>query len=94
MIARSATLGSGSPEDLLSLGDMARQSGDLPAAVRWYEQAVQAGATSWAVLFNLGLMYRDVGDFDKALEALSAARQMAPTPAVGVWALTSRRNRA
>jgi tetratricopeptide (TPR) repeat protein len=77
-VERAIALGAGSAEDLVTLGDLARQADDLPTAIKYYEQAVNKGDATWAVLFNLGLLYRDTGDVDKAMNALSQALQRAP----------------
>jgi tetratricopeptide (TPR) repeat protein/O-antigen ligase len=72
------TMGAATAEDLVSLGDLARQSGDLNGAVQYYERAVGKGVDNWAVWFNLGLLYRDLGRTDEAMNALSTAMQRAP----------------
>jgi tetratricopeptide (TPR) repeat protein len=78
---RAMELGGAAPEDLVALGDAARRNDDLATAVDYYERAVAAGATNWAVYFNLGLLYRDVGRTEDAVEALGAAAQLAPSAA-------------
>jgi tetratricopeptide (TPR) repeat protein len=78
-LERAMELGGGSPEDLVALGDAARQIDDLAAAAQWYERAVTAGARNWAVFYNLGLLYRDLGRTQEAMEALNGAVQLAPS---------------
>lgn len=66
---------------LLSLGEMARASGDLDAAARHYEALMATGAGDWRMLFNLGLVYRDKRDYERAFAALSQVLQVAPQDA-------------
>lgn len=63
---------------LLALGELARTAGDLPAAIGYYEDLLARGGGDWRVLFNLGLVYRDAGDLDRALAALSQTLSVAP----------------
>jgi len=74
---RAEALGGASADNYAALGDLARQSGDYKAAVEWYEKALAAGPVSWVVLYNLGLLYRDTGDRDMAMQTLSYAMQRA-----------------
>ena len=76
---RAEALGGASPESYAALGDLARRSQDYPTAIEWYEKALAAGPVSWAVLYNLGVLYRDTGDRDMALQTLSYAMQHAAT---------------
>lgn len=78
-LSEAAAGGSVTPQTFVALGDLARRNEDLSAAIQWYERALETGPVSWAVIYNLGLMYRDIGDRDKALEVLSAAAQQAPS---------------
>ncbi|MFN2114949.1 MAG: hypothetical protein ACK2T6_04480 [Anaerolineae bacterium] len=78
-LQRAMELGGGSPEDMIALGDAARQADDLQAASEWYERAIASGAQNWAVYFNLGLLYRDLGRTQQALETLNVAMQLAPS---------------
>jgi len=70
------------PEERMSaqlmLGEVARESGDLDTAIRQYEALLAGGGGDWRILFNLGLAFRDKGDFDRALAALSQTLQAAP----------------
>lgn len=66
---------------LLSLGEIARASGDLDAAARHYEALMATGTGDWQVLFNLGLVYRDKRDYERAFAALSQVLQVAPQDA-------------
>ena len=80
-LVEATELGGGeqNPATLLQRADLARQEGDLETAITFYEQAVaNLGAnTDWKVLFNLGLLYRDNNEVDKAVETLGAAMSRA-----------------
>jgi tetratricopeptide (TPR) repeat protein/O-antigen ligase len=66
---------------LLAQGEIARQQGDREGAVARYEQVLQGGGGDWRLLFNLGLIYRDLGRQQEAFAALTQARQLAPPEA-------------
>jgi len=68
------------PAALLQMGDLARDRGDMQSALRNYEQAVEklGPAVDWAVLYNLGLMYRDLGSSAEAAAALQGSLARAP----------------
>ena len=82
-LERALTMGAGSPELLAALGGLAKEQGDLGGAVNYYQQAVsagqEAGGVDWRMVYNLGLLYADIGDRDQALATLSQAMQGAPT---------------
>ncbi len=67
------------PGSLLQLGDMARRDGDLARALTYYEQAVEllGPRVDWAVMFNLGLLFRDTREYNGAVQALQAAMTLA-----------------
>lgn len=67
------------PGALLQLGDMARREGDLMRAVTYYEQAVEqlGPRVDWAIMFNLGLLFRDTRQYNAAVQALQAAMTLA-----------------
>ena len=65
----------------LSLGEIAREEGKLDEAIAAYESVISQGAADWGLIFNLGLMYRDVGRPDAAAQALEQARLFAPPEA-------------
>ena len=67
------------PGTLLKLGDIARREGDLMLARTYYEQAVDllGPNVDWAVMFNLGLLFRDTRDYNGAVQALQAAMSLA-----------------
>jgi len=65
----------------LMLAEIARERGDLDTAIDHYEQLLAGGAGDWRILFNLGLVYRDKGNFEKSLAALSQTLQAAPDDA-------------
>jgi len=48
---------------------------DLPQAVDNYRQVVKAGMSNGAVLFNLGLLSKEVGQYDEAAKMLKASAQ-------------------
>jgi tetratricopeptide (TPR) repeat protein len=75
---RAMTAGMGGAELYVGLGDLARERGDLSAALSHYVQAAEEEPGNWAVLFNLGLLYRDVGEAEQAVNALMAALRVAP----------------
>ncbi len=78
-LEQAAGMGLAGPEVLVSLGEIARQNGDLRAAAQYYQQAVEQGqVTDWQVIFNLGLLYRDLGEFEQALQWLQVAQRLAP----------------
>ena len=76
-LVEATNLGGGeqNPATLLQRGDLARQEGDLATAITFYEQAVGVLGQNadWKVLFNLGLLYRDNNEVDKAVDTLGAA---------------------
>lgn len=72
-------MGLSGPEVLVSLGEIARQDGDLRMALQYYQQAVdQRQVTDWQVVLNLALLYRDLGEFEQALQWLQVAHRLAP----------------
>lgn len=65
---------------VLQAADQARQQGDLQTALSLYQQAVDALGPNadWRVYMNLGLLFDQLNRSDEAVQALSAAMQLAP----------------
>jgi eukaryotic-like serine/threonine-protein kinase len=57
--------------------------GDVAAAAAAYERALALDSTNYAVLNNLGIMYRDLGRFADAEQAYEAALRLRPNAASG-----------
>ncbi len=76
-VVRATELGGGDqdPGSLLQRADLARQQGDMDTAISFYEQAVSnlGQNVDWKVLYNLGLLYLDNNQSDKAVEVLGGA---------------------
>jgi tetratricopeptide (TPR) repeat protein len=52
------------------LGEMARESGKLSAAVEYYNKAIALGERSWQIRYALAGLYRDASEHDKAIAVL------------------------
>jgi tetratricopeptide (TPR) repeat protein len=65
-------------EPRLALGELARREDRLSDALSWYAQAAEVSPDDWAVAYNLGLLYRDLGDTNQAMTELSRAIGLAP----------------
>lgn len=81
-LTRSLQYGDASQQDpgaLLQLGDMARRDGDVMLARTYYERAVEmlGPRVDWAIMFNLGLLFRDTREYNGAIQALNAALTLA-----------------
>jgi Flp pilus assembly protein TadD len=72
------TLGASGPELLVLLGDLERDRGQTGSALNYYKQAAELSPGNWAVLYNLGLLYKDAGETELAMDALMRSLQMAP----------------
>lgn len=80
--ARAAQLNGNAPEPLINLGNVQRALGDRHAAIAAFQRAVQVEPRSAIAQLNLGLALGEDDKQDKlALEALEAARALAPNDA-------------
>jgi tetratricopeptide (TPR) repeat protein/O-antigen ligase len=71
--------GKSGPDVLIALGELSRKQNNLQQAADYYQQAVDTRQVrDWQVFFNLGLLYRDIGQFEKALQFLQVALSGAP----------------
>ncbi len=72
--------GQAGPDVLIALGELSRKQNNLQDAAQYYQQAVDTRQVrDWQVFFNLGLLYRDLGEFERALQFLQVALQAAPS---------------
>jgi Flp pilus assembly protein TadD len=68
-------------ETRLALGEMARRTGQVPDALRWYEEAASITPDDWTIAYNLGLLYSEIGDREQAMTLLGRAMGLAPAAA-------------
>jgi tetratricopeptide (TPR) repeat protein len=59
-------------------GQLAATYGAYGPAVSYYKKALAMGAEGSRVFFNMGIAYGELGDYDRALDHLHQALQMAP----------------
>jgi tetratricopeptide (TPR) repeat protein len=78
VLERALSMGVGGAQALATLGDLARQSGDLSQAFNYYGQAVAEDPENWILHYNLGLMYGEIGDSNEAINSLMTALSVAP----------------
>ena len=58
-----------SAPDIAVVSILASSRNDREAARSWFEQAVEADPDNLQVLFNLGGVYEELGQYEKAIEA-------------------------
>ncbi len=68
----------GNREALVTLGDLYYDTRQPARAVQAYEAALALKGDDPAVLTDLGIMYRALGDFDKALDRFVKAQKASP----------------
>jgi Flp pilus assembly protein TadD len=76
--ALQASTGEARFTPLLALAELARRTGRMPTAAALYEEASNLKPSDWAVAFNLGLVYSEIGDRNKAMTFMGRALGMAP----------------
>lgn len=59
---------------LISRAVDAQTRGDVDAAIQHYEELIDTGVSMSSIHFNLGLLYRDQMQFEKAIEQFEASR--------------------
>ncbi|MEP1473134.1 MAG: tetratricopeptide repeat protein [Halieaceae bacterium] len=59
------------------LGDLAGEAGDWPLALEHYQRAVKIMPDDSRLLYGLGIIYHQLGDFDSATEQISLAIERA-----------------
>jgi tetratricopeptide (TPR) repeat protein len=63
---------------LINLGSLRKQQGNLPEAIKLFEQVIQIDNTQAIAYYNLGVAYRTQGYLDRAIEAYQQAIQREP----------------
>ncbi len=61
---------------MMNLGNLAFESGDPMAAVRWYEAAIAADPDYPLVYANLASAYKTLGRYDDAVRAMRLASKL------------------
>jgi tetratricopeptide (TPR) repeat protein len=67
-----------SPDVFNNLGVFHQLDGEMTSAIRCYQRAIQLNPRHWRSRYNLGMALLEIGNYDRALEELSAAVQLAP----------------
>ena len=82
----AAAGGSGSREDLYTLGELEFSKGDAAAAAGWYEKAVAADPSWEKPVFKLGLVALNQGDIEGAKAQFQKVIDLAPNSEDGAQA--------
>jgi tetratricopeptide (TPR) repeat protein len=78
--ARLAALAekSASPDVFNNLGVFNQLDGEMTAAIRCYQRAIQLNPRHWRSRYNLGMALLEIGNYDRSLEELRASAALAP----------------
>jgi predicted Zn-dependent protease len=75
-------------EALLAIGQLHYEKGDMEDAEEWMKKATGADAGYQEAHYQLGLVYKELGEYDKAIASWRKAVELGPRSKIGSWAGT------